>query len=89
MLEKIRNNCKRATFLIDKNNLDRINLIQQIELHIHLAGCSFCRLYGKQSLAINNLIRQLKQNELPDNVRLNEEYKKALEQSISVRLKKK
>jgi hypothetical protein len=31
MLNKIRNNCRKATFLIEKKNLKGINMIQQIE----------------------------------------------------------
>ncbi len=84
---KIRNNCKRATFLIDKKNLDGINSIQNIELRIHLAGCSFCRLYDKQSQVINHLVRQFKQASLPLELRLDERFKKDMEAIINQQLK--
>ncbi len=88
MLNKIRNNCKKATFLIDKKNVEGINVIQKIELHIHLTGCSLCRLYDNQSRIINDLITQFKQNDLPRELRLNEEFKKALVKNIALQLKK-
>ncbi len=88
MLNKIRNNCKKATFLIDKKNVEGINVIQQMELHIHLAGCSLCRLYDNQSRIINDLMRQLKQCDLPGELRLNDDFKKALRESIALQLKK-
>ncbi len=88
MLNKIRNNCKKATFLIDKKKAEGINVIQQIELYIHLKGCSLCRLYDNQSHIINDLMRQFKQNDLPGELRLNEEFKKTLGESIARQLKK-
>jgi hypothetical protein len=87
MLNKIRNNCRKATFLIDKKNLEGITVIRQIELHIHLTGCSLCRLYDKQSRMMNDLIRQLKQSDLKE-VRLNEAFKKSLHETLMVQVKK-
>jgi hypothetical protein len=84
---KIRNNCERATFLIDKKNLDGINPIQNIELRIHLPGCSICRLYDRQSQVINHLIRQFKQASLPSELRLDERFKKDMEEMVSQQLK--
>ncbi len=80
---KIRNNYKRATFLIDKKNLDGINPIQNIELRIHLAGCFICRLYDKQSQLINHFVRQFKHSALPLELRLNERLKKDMEEIIN------
>ncbi len=85
--KKISNNCKKATFLIDKRNLDGVNPVQHIELRIHLMGCSFCRLYDKQSLIINHFVRQFKQSGLPEELRLNEKFKKDLGEIISQQLK--
>ncbi len=88
MLNKIRNNCKKATFLINKKNVEGIIVIQQIELHIHLAGCSLCRLYDNQSRIINHLMRQFNPNDLHTELRLNEEFKKAIGEDIVLQLKK-
>lgn len=88
MLNKIRNNCKKATFLIDQKNEEGINVLQQVELYIHLAGCSLCRLYDNHSRIINNLIRQFKQTDLDGDRSLNEDFKKALSESIRSGLKR-
>ncbi len=86
--KKISNNCKKATFLIDKKNLEGINPLQHIELRIHLMGCSFCRLYNKQSEMINHLVWQFRRSNLPEELKLNEEFKKNLEENIALQLKK-
>jgi hypothetical protein len=87
MLNKIRNNCRKATFLIDKKNLEGINVIEQIELHIHLTSCSLCRLYDKQGRIMNDVIRQLKQSDF-QKIRLNEAFKKSLHDSVMLQIKK-
>lgn len=87
MLNRIRNNCKKATFLIDEKNLEGINVIQQIKLNIHITGCSLCRLYDKQSRMMNDLIRQLNQSDLKE-IGLNEAFKKSLEENIALQLRR-
>lgn len=58
-LKKIQYNCKQATFLIEKKMQTGISFREEIELRIHLAGCSVCVLYQKQSKMINNMVLQL------------------------------
>jgi hypothetical protein len=86
--KKIANNCQKATFLIEKKKLVGINPLQQIELRMHLAGCSICRLYERQSLVIDRLLKQAPSENVPQDTRLNEEFKKALHEKIAQQLKK-
>ena len=58
-LKKIQYNCKKATFLIEKKMIDKLTFREKIELRIHLAGCSVCRLYQQQSEMINEMVQQL------------------------------
>ena len=58
-LRKIQYNCRKATYLIEKRMLDKITLREKIELRIHLAGCSVCTLYNKQSRVIHQMVQQL------------------------------
>lgn len=85
--KKIANNCQKATFLIEKKKLLGINPLQQIELGIHLAGCSVCRLYERQSLVIDRLLKQTPSEDVPLDTRLNEEFKKALHEKIARQIK--
>lgn len=51
-------NCRKATFLIEKKNLTNISVREQMELKIHLAACSVCRLYQQQSGFINQMVKK-------------------------------
>ena len=85
-LRKIQYNCRKATYLIEKRMLDKITLREKIELRIHLAGCSVCRLFDAQSQAINRLTKQFFQT-MEKNVKLDEEYKAQLHSMIEEKIK--
>ena len=85
---KLRNNCHKATFLIDKKNQKHLRPLQQIELYIHLAGCSFCRLYDKQSQLIDKLAREDYQRRAAQIQNLDEAFKNKLQNRIAEQLKK-
>ena len=87
-LKKIIHNCKKATFLIDKKEMGSISLREHIELRIHLIGCSFCRLYGKQSKAINKMVRELFQSAMQRGPQLDDDFKKELQEKIEEELNK-
>jgi hypothetical protein len=81
-------NCKKATFLIDKKNLDGISPLQQIELRLHLMGCYVCRLYYSQSRIIDGMLRGLHTNYNKPEWGLDEEFKRRLQRNITKELKK-
>ncbi|WP_158989801.1 hypothetical protein [Mucilaginibacter sp. L196] len=87
-LKKIQYNCKKATFLIEKKMLSRITFREHIELRIHLMGCSVCRIYGKQSRIINDMVRQLFKSSMPGEVKLDDSFKKELQERIEIELNK-
>jgi hypothetical protein len=87
-LKKIQYNCKKATFLIEKKMLSRITFREQIELRIHLLGCSVCRIYGKQSSIINDMVHQLFRSSMPGEVKLDDSFKKELQERIEIELNK-
>ena len=88
-LKKIQYNCRKATFLIEKKMTDKITFREHIELRIHLMGCSVCKLYGKQSRIINDMVQQLWQSSMPDQIRLDDDFKKELQERIEEELNKK
>lgn len=81
-------NCKKATFLIDKRNLEGISPLQQIELRLHLLGCSVCRLYQSQSRMVDQMVRDFYTNSFKPVVGLDAGFKKGLEEEILKELKK-
>jgi hypothetical protein len=87
-LKKIIYNCKQATFLIDKKATSRLSLREMIELRIHLYGCSFCRIYKKQSRMINEMVQELFRSSMKRDVKLDENFKNELQERIEAELNK-
>jgi hypothetical protein len=87
-LKKIIYNCKKATFLIDKKLLGKLSFREVIELRIHLYGCSFCRLYNKQSRVINDMVQQLFRSSIKPEIRLDDDFKRELQIRIEEELNK-
>ncbi len=87
-LKKIIYNCKQATFLIDKKATSRLSFRETIELHIHLYGCSFCRIYKKQSRMINEMVQALFRDAMKPGARLDEKFKNELQERIEEELNK-
>lgn len=86
-LKKIAYNCRKATFLIEKQQIGKITEREQLELKIHLAGCSICVTFMQQSMAINQMVRKLFQ---PDRTKskLDKEFKLYLQKRIEDQLEK-
>ena len=87
-LKKIIHNCKQATFLIEKKEIKRLSFREFIELRIHLYGCSFCRLYSRQSKAINKMVQELFNHSMKNSATLDESFKKELQERIEEELNK-
>lgn len=87
-LKNVIYNCRQATFLIEKKQLTELTLREKIELRIHLTGCSFCRLFQKQSIGINKMVYDLFHSAAKREIRLDDDYKKKLQQSIEEKLNK-
>jgi predicted anti-sigma-YlaC factor YlaD len=87
-LKKITHNCKKATFLIEKKLIGGITLREQLELRIHLFGCSVCRIYQNQTGKINEMIHQLFHNAVNRETKLDDEFKKDLQDRIEEELNK-
>jgi len=87
-LKNIIYNCRKATFLIEKKQLSPLTFQEKVELRIHLTGCSFCRLFQKQSISINLMVHELFHQAKPIEKGLDEAYKKELQERIENELNK-
>jgi predicted anti-sigma-YlaC factor YlaD len=88
-LKKIQYNCEKATFLIEKKLITKITFREQVELRIHLLGCSVCRIYQKQTGKINEMVRQLFHSAVNADTHLDDNFKNELQDRIEEELKKK
>jgi hypothetical protein len=87
-LKRIIYNCKQATFLIEKRSVGSITFREAFELRIHLLGCSFCRIYKKQSRVINEMVQELFRSSMQNNVKLDDNFKRELQDRIEEELNK-
>ena len=81
--KKIAYNCRKATFLIEKNKIEPITSREETELKMHLAGCEVCRIFEQQSGIIDQMVHALfhaKETQKPE---LGEGFKKALQERIN------
>jgi len=87
-LKKIANNCQHATYLIEKKLIGRLTIRERLFLRIHLFGCGICRLYQSQTEKINTMIRQLLRGSAAPDAKLDETFKKELQERIEDELNK-
>jgi hypothetical protein len=85
---RIKNNCRKATLLVEKGLSGRIIFAEKVELRMHLAGCAACRLYQQQSRSINNLAWQLLHDTEEKSIVLDNFFKDKLEKTIMTRIEK-
>ncbi|WCT10587.1 hypothetical protein [Mucilaginibacter jinjuensis] len=88
-LKKIAYNCRKATFLIEKKQIDSLTLREKLELKIHLAGCSVCRTFQQQSIVINKMVHDLLHSTQNREITLDKEFKDELQNRIEEELNKK
>ena len=88
-LKQISYNCKHATFLIEKKLIGKITLREQFALKFHLAGCSVCRIFLKQSLTINRMVKRLFHGNEAGDLTLEDRFKQDLQEQINQYLDRK
>ena len=81
-LRAIQKNCSKATFLIEKRQFGQLTLGERVELRIHLAGCSLCRMFQRQSIVINEMVRGVFLSPNVNDIVLDEEFKNQLQNRI-------
>jgi hypothetical protein len=87
VIKKIQYDCRHATYLIEKRQHRLLTIRERIELAIHLSGCSVCRLFQRQSRWINRMLSSLFHSAEGGENRLDDEYKRQLQEKINERLK--
>lgn len=87
-LKKIQYNCRQATLLIEKKQISKITLREKIELSIHLAGCSICKTFEKQSIVINKMVKSLFNSTQNHNLKLDDDFKKELQKRLDEKMSK-
>lgn len=55
---KLHITCKEATDRISRKEEGRLSMVQRVQLWLHLATCSLCRLFNKQNRIITGSARK-------------------------------
>lgn len=79
--------CKKATFLIEKQQFKQLTLGEQVKLKVHLTACSWCRGYEKQSKHIQLLMNGVFVRSAARTKTLEPAFKNKLQILISTKLK--
>ncbi len=77
--------CKQSTEWVIKKEHKKLSIKENLQLLSHMAICSFCRLFQKQSSVIN---KALSKNESKEIFHLTSEEKKALKLSVQNKINK-
>ena len=55
--------CDSATYLITRNEFEKVNCVKGMQLKMHLAGCKYCRRFAEQSKYISEQLNKLREPE--------------------------
>jgi hypothetical protein len=72
--------CKDATFLLTKNEYQKLNLKENLQIKMHLMGCKFCRAFEKQNKIISEKIHYIQTH--PLELELDHDKKKNIQGTI-------
>ena len=81
--EVFRMNCAEATLLCEKRRESKLSIFERFGLWLHLAYCSFCRLFVRQSDIISEQIKKLDSPSLTLDTFKKEKIQKTLNQKIN------
>lgn len=80
-----KNDCEKATFLIEQQQFAVLSIFDSKSLQDHLLQCSECTIYRKQSELITSLCRKILPGPLVK-ILLDDTFKKGLQSKINQKL---
>ncbi len=83
---KIVNDCEMATFFIEKSQFTKLTPYEYCYMTFHLAFCSMCRMFQKQSKLITEMTKKVLHLSGKRKLKLDKNFKKQLQAKIEDRL---
>lgn len=76
--------CKKSSLLIEKRLFSGLNLIEKIQLSVHVSMCDACKNYEKQSAELDKSLKNHVHNQQPTatETKLSEETKASILRNI-------
>ena len=82
-MNKIMLSCDKATYLITRNEYEKLNYTNRVQLSMHLVACKYCRRFAEQSEYITEQLNKLKDPKSQDfSICLTENQKNKLNTAI-------
>ena len=53
VMNKVMLSCDSATYLITRNEFEKVNCVKRMQISMHLKGCKYCRQFAEQSKYIS------------------------------------
>ena len=50
--------CRNAIRLISKREIEKLTVVEKLELKLHLAACKFCNEYNKQNKLVQSFLEE-------------------------------
>ena len=86
-MNKIMLSCDKATYLITRNEFEKLNYTKRMQLSMHLAGCKYCRRFAEQSKYITEQLNKLKDTRNKEiSICLTEKQKNNLNTAIEIQI---
>jgi len=82
-MNKIMLSCDMATYLITRNEFEKLNYAKRMQLSMHLVACKYCRRFAEQSKYISEQLNKLKNSKTQNfSICLTEKQKNNLNTAI-------
>ena len=80
-------NCDKATYLLSKREVGKLNCTEKVKLRMHLVSCKYCRMFAEQTRYITKQIRTFAEID-PNNLSLalTETQKHNLQEAVNKQL---
>jgi hypothetical protein len=84
LMNKLMISCDKASYLISKSQDEKLSCKEKLDMHMHLAGCKFCRFYKKDIDIMSRNLREFKQkiDEEPYQLKLSTEEKERIKAKL-------
>lgn len=82
-------NCDKATYLLSKSEVEKLNCTERLKLRMHLVSCKYCRMFAEQTKYISKQLRAFSEID-PNNLQLalTETQKRTLQDAVDKQLSK-
>ena len=84
-MNKLVVSCEKATYLVSKSRDQELTCKEKMDMHMHLAGCKFCRRYKKDIDILSNNLQDFRKNIEKDSsfIELTPEQKKRIKEKMN------